>query len=306
MTSKRWPDFLIIGAAKAGTTSLAQYLGQHPSLFMAREKESHFFTFDGQRPQFRGPGDDQTFNSLVISDERRYLKCFEEAPSGSVAGEASVFYLYVPASIERALKANPEMRLVAVLRNPSERARSAHDHMVRDGWEQLDLAAAFTQEDTRKANGWSFGWHYRSVSQYVEQVRAILEIAPRANLHFLTFEHFRDDPAGELSKLFTFLGVASDLDVDTTVAFNQSGLPRFRALNQLITQPNALKTAAKAVLPYRWGKRVSHKILSWNLDRSGLGESSGVASGAAAFDGKQLSELTQMTGLDLSVWPASG
>ncbi|HYO18679.1 MAG TPA: hypothetical protein VES02_08455, partial [Dermatophilaceae bacterium] len=107
-SSQIGPTFLITGAAKSGTTSLSYYLRQHPRLFVAREKESHYFLFPDGQPDFHGPRDREEFNPLIISDRDRYLSCFDAAGPAQARGEASVYYLCEAQALQRALDFNAD------------------------------------------------------------------------------------------------------------------------------------------------------------------------------------------------------
>src|ERR1051326_983405 len=102
---RRLPTFLIIGAGRSGTTSLARYLGSHPHVFMARAKEMHFFDSDSKTREW-------------------YRPRFAEARRQTAVGEATPNYLYEPAAIKRMAAIVPEARLIAILRDPVDRAYS--------------------------------------------------------------------------------------------------------------------------------------------------------------------------------------
>lgn len=295
------PDFLVIGAAKSGTTSLAHYLRQHPDVFVAREKESHYFLFDGVRPAFSGPGDDE-FNRLIISDAERYRRCFASAPERSLRGEASVYYMYRPVSLERALEANPEMKLVAILRDPVERAFSAWAHMRRDGRESLEsFSAALVAEQQRMEQGWSYGWHYYEVGRYADQLRGVLERVPHQQLHVLLYEDLVADSHTTLQRLFGFLGV-HDVAIDSSVVMNASGKPRLRRLNRFLTQQSAIKEGLKRVLPYESGSVLAQRVRNWNLTAVSMLPAEQAAL-RARYDG-DVSALATLLGRDLDPWRA--
>src|SRR5690242_16429130 len=131
---KALPNFFIVGAARAGTTSLHGYLSQHPEIFLTERKDSHFFTahhFPGT-----GPGD-ETVNRRVIHDEEQYLQLFASARGKKAIGEASPFYLCLPEAAERIARAVPEAKILMILREPVARTYSAYTLLARDGRETL-------------------------------------------------------------------------------------------------------------------------------------------------------------------------
>ncbi|HEX6473777.1 MAG TPA: sulfotransferase, partial [Candidatus Limnocylindria bacterium] len=131
----RLPNFLVIGAAKSGTTALWSLLRQHPQVFMPALKEPHHFAFDADQPapQFRGPGANLHRDAVTGTDAYRAL--FADAGEALAVGEASATYLYVAASVERIRAAIPDARLVAILRQPADRAYSSYLHLKRQGRE---------------------------------------------------------------------------------------------------------------------------------------------------------------------------
>ncbi|MCA9246295.1 MAG: sulfotransferase, partial [Planctomycetales bacterium] len=88
------PDFLIIGAARSGTTALAKILQQHPDIFLSEPKEPHFFAFADQPPCFTGPGDDVMMNRVAVTDPKAFEALFSGAPTSALRGEGSVSTLY--------------------------------------------------------------------------------------------------------------------------------------------------------------------------------------------------------------------
>src|SRR4051794_536419 len=128
------PDFLVIGAPKAGTTALHAALAEHPDLFMSHVKEPKLFLTEGPPPTRGGPGDAQTYREHVW---RRpdYEALFDGAPDGSLRGESTPFYLHDADAQRRIRRLVPRARLIAVLRDPVERAHSNWAHLWSAGLE---------------------------------------------------------------------------------------------------------------------------------------------------------------------------
>ena len=112
----RLPNFLIIGAAKSGTSSVFAYLGQHPQVFASPSKEPNYFALADQRVAFTGPGD-EIINQASITDVRQYQALFRTAKSASAVGEASTLYLYSPAAAAAIRRHIPDVRIIAILRD---------------------------------------------------------------------------------------------------------------------------------------------------------------------------------------------
>ncbi len=173
------PQFFIIGAPKAGTTALHAAIATHPQIFMAKVKEPKFFLYDGTRPvPTRGQGDAHgTKESIWRRD--RYEELFAGAPIGAIPGESTAFYLQDPVALARIRREIPDAKLIAIIRDPVDRAYSNWLHLWADGLEPIgDFVTAFEAEDERIAAGWGFFWHYRQLGLYGEQLSQLLEIFP--------------------------------------------------------------------------------------------------------------------------------
>ena len=138
------PDYLIIGAARAGSTSLYEYLGQHPAVMPALVKEVHYFTTDYAR------GESWYRAHFPIKARHRLSTMLHGA---AVTGEATPYYLFHPAAPARIHALLPNVKLLAVLRDPVARAISQYQHERRLGVEDLSLAEAIDREPERTSTG---------------------------------------------------------------------------------------------------------------------------------------------------------
>ncbi|MGL6339568.1 MAG: sulfotransferase family protein, partial [Waterburya sp.] len=140
------PNFLIIGAAKAGTTALHEYLQQHPQIYLTPTKETNFFAFEGEIINFQGTGD-EALKDFSITDLNTYQAEFEQVTQELAIGEACPSYLYYPQAATRIKQYIPDARLIVILRNPVERAYANFLHIVRDDREtHRDFALALQAE----------------------------------------------------------------------------------------------------------------------------------------------------------------
>ncbi len=201
------PDFLVIGAPKAGTTALHAALARHPGLYLSAVKEPKFFLTDGPPPARGGPGDAQTYREHIWR-RTDYEALFSAAPAGALRGESTPFYLYDRAAQQRIRDLIPHARLIVVLRDPVERAHSNWAHLWSAGREPVgDFVRACEQEDRRVATGWSAFWHYTRLGRYGEQLDHLFRLFPQEQV--LTFRYARllDEPARILDEISAFLGV---------------------------------------------------------------------------------------------------
>jgi hypothetical protein len=229
------PTFLVIGAYKAGTTSLYHYLRAHPQIFMTEAKETFYFT-DRAYHQGRDWYEDQ----------------FADAGDAMARGEASTaysawpFFEHVP---ERAHQLVPDAQLIYVLRHPVERLLSQYRFDARMWWDKRPIDEAVLDE-TR----------YVSRSRYAMQIERWLPYYPLERMHFLTSEDLRDHRRPELRRVFEFLGVDPDF-VPRDVSREHNRREDIRAENDVVRRlrGTALHRAARAVVP----RSVRHQV--WRL-----------------------------------------
>ena len=207
------PDFLVVGAPKAGTTALHAALAAHPQLFMSPVKEPRYFLCDDGVPPPRrgGPGDAQTYQEYIWR-RRDYEALFAGRGEEMLAGESSPFYLWDRAAHRRIRAAIPGARLIAVLRDPVERAYSNWAHLWSAGLEPCtDFIEACDREPERVAAGWAPFWRYLELGCYGEQLSDLLRLFPREQLLILRYRELRDEPASALTRVCRFLGVTPGL-----------------------------------------------------------------------------------------------
>jgi hypothetical protein len=205
------PDFLVIGAPKAGTTALHVALSGHPELYMSAIKEPKFFLTDGPPPAKGGPGDALTYREHVWR-RADYEALFDAAPPGTLTGESTPLYLYNRAALRRIRAEIPEAKLIVIVRDPVERAHSNWTHLWSAGLEPVgDFVRACDQEERRIAAGWASFWHYTGLGRYGEQLEYLFSLFPREQVLVLRYRRLVDDPAGTMDQICVFLGVAAGL-----------------------------------------------------------------------------------------------
>lgn len=241
------PDFLILGAQKSGTSSLYRWLAESPSVEAPTQKELHFFDLgfhrglDWYRAQFAG------------LEEARAAR---DGGKPVLTGEASPYYLFHPVVPQRVREALPEVRLIALLRDPVHRAASHYHHEFSTGVESLPFEAALDQEEERLAgeaerllfepryqshNHRHFSYQARGV--YADQLERWREFFPAEQILVVKSERLFEEPNVEMRRIYDFLGIPADTDLDFAV-WNKGSYPpisaeaearlaeRFRADNQ--------------------------------------------------------------------------
>lgn len=244
------PTFLLIGAAKAGTTALYDFVAQHPDVHMSRWKEPKYFAFDGpEELTFRGPDGPAPINVSTVTDRTTYEDLFAGAPPGAARGEATAIYLYSETAARRIPAELPEARLVAILRNPIERAISSYKHLVRDGLEPLSFREALDAEPERIAQNYGYLWRYVDLGWYSRQLDRYASVADAGRLLVLFHDDLRRDPEGTCQSVFRFLDVDPSFGPDTSTEPNLSGQPRSRFIHRLLNPPTPVKRRVWDALP---------------------------------------------------------
>ena len=228
------PNFLLIGAQKAGTTALNYYLKEHPQIYMSPIKEPGFFDFEGQKPNFAGPGDLDLFNHVSIA-----------------IGEATTWYLYSSRAPEQIQQYIPDVKLIVILRNPVDRAYSAFMHTIRDGRELVtDFAQALKEEETRINQNWEYLWHYQQMGFYYVQLKRYYDLFDRKQIKVYLYEDLKDNPVGLMQDICQFLNIDQTLISGSPSRRNVSGLAKNKLLEHFLDKQNFkwLKTPFKLFL----------------------------------------------------------
>ncbi len=204
-----FPDLIVIGAQKAGTTSLHAWLAQHPQILPPLEKEVHYF--DGG---IRAGSD----NFARGPDWYRAHFPRRQTATGSISFETTPMYLFHPLAAARIKSLLPAVKLVALLRNPAERAVSHYFHAVRNGGETLAADAAFAAEAQRLAPALAAGDYaapefvrhsYQARGRYAEQLRRYFDCFAREQILVLDSEGLFAAPDEYLQRIYEFAGVDS-------------------------------------------------------------------------------------------------
>lgn len=297
---KRSPTFLIIGAARSGTTAIARGLEQHPDVFLTEPKEPHFFAFVGSPVNFRGPGDDLSVNRVAVTEAARYARLYDRAGTAKALGEGSVSSLYYHAhAIPNIRSYAPDAKLIAVLRDPIARAWSSYMYMVSKGNEPASsFDEALADEPRRIEENWHHIWHYTRMGMYYNQVAAFREAFGPDQFRVFLYEDLRNDPDQLYRQLFDWLGVDTAFRPSRNEV-NTSGQPKSRFLNQAIrsiSRVPLMRAAIKSVIP----AAVRERVRNANLVRHRMPESARERLTDHFYD--EIGRLEGLLQRDLSGW----
>ncbi len=257
------PDFFVVGAAKAGTTSLYHYLDAHPDIYLSPIKEPNFFASDIRkdriRPDLKRALDSNLERFLatdgriqlhiaLIQDIDLYLSLFEPAGKVRAIGECSVSYLPSRTAARNIHGFNPDARIIIMLRHPVYRALSQYRMDRKIGSIDVDFATAIEQDMKHDGPAWGEQRNYVWNGMYAKQVKRYLDLFPEEQVLVLLHREFEQDSLETMKRVFNFLDVAEDIPIDTAKRFNRAEQPRLRRLNQFL-QNRGWKPMIKRLMP---------------------------------------------------------
>jgi hypothetical protein len=206
------PDFLLIGAPKAGTTALHAALALHPDVFVTTPKEPKYWLCDGAPPpHWSGPGDRHSQREWVWRQDE-YADLFRPARPDQVRGESTPFYLWSKGAHRRIAEALPKVKLIAVVRDPIDRAYSNWMHLWSDGLERAgDFEQAFGLEGERVRAGWAPFWRYQELGWYGEQLHHLYSYVDPERVLVVRYRDVVDEPSATVDRVARFLGIREGL-----------------------------------------------------------------------------------------------
>ena len=261
--SIRQPNFFIVGASRAGTTSLWHYLRQHPDIFMPEDmlkKEPSFFC-DLTPPW-----------AVNYRDFDSYVNLFVEAKNQKAIGEASTTYLVSPESADRINKLYPEAKIIIILRHPVERAFSLYSLLCHIGVEWIaPFEMALVKENERYENDyfkhnnpfWYYAYLYFHSGLYAAQIERYLRVFPKEQIHILLFEELKNRPIETTQGVYEFLGVESGF-VPVIKVHNRSK-SLFSVYAQYFVWQTLNSYLSKLPIPGRIAKGITKTASSANL-----------------------------------------
>jgi hypothetical protein len=288
------PNFIVIGAAKAGTTALYWYLSEHPEIFMSPLKETNYFAYgldDRGQPLYGVPG----VHQFPIKTLKEYEGLFADAGNAVAVGEASPIYLECPQAAGRIRDVLPGARIICCLRDPVDRAYSDYQMYLRSRSRRLEpardltAAAAWTRPDS----------HWMEISRYHGQLSRYYEAFPRTNIHTFLFDDLQRNALAVAQDIYRFLGVDPGFVPDMNTPHNVGGMPANRMLERLFTNP-AIKSALAPLVPTRTANWV-RRLRTRNLKKAPPLPPELRKELAHHFD-EDITKTSKLIGRDLSHW----
>jgi hypothetical protein len=285
------PNFIGIGVAKAGTTSISRYLAQHPQVYMCPIKATNFFGYEDARDwRWHEEGDPPLLRNFPVKTFEEYQGMFAGASTQLAIGEVSPQYFRCPTAARRIHERLPGVKLFASLRNPAERAFSGLLMRTRRG----EAVAGFREELTPRAGHVKEGFYYARLKRY-------LDLFPREQVKVFLFDDFKQDPTGIVADLFGFLGVDPAFTVDTSVQHNPAAVPRVRLLNRLLYNATLARMARTFFPAAPALKPLLKRVRLLNLQRTPKLPPDLRAELIKLYR-EDILRLQELLGRDLSVW----
>ncbi|MFC2096494.1 sulfotransferase [Bacteroidota bacterium] len=256
------PNFFIVGAAKSGTTSLYNYLGQHPDIYFSPIKEPNYFSDDIDISKFSSIYKRNTFLDIdkyfskskleelqltFIRNPEYYERLFDAEQDFKLKGESSTSYLYSKSASQNIYSYDPKAKIIVVLRNPMERAFSHYQMAVRYGYTKLNFREAIEKDIQQKNKGWGISELFIDLGMYYEQLERYFNVFPLNQIKVLLSDDLKNNTQEGLNECFKFLGV-ENLKIEDQEIYNYSTSPRNIWVNYIITRIG-IKKSLKNLIP---------------------------------------------------------
>ena len=291
------PNFLIIGAAKCGTTALYYYLNQHPEISFPKLKEPKFFSSAGETFPHNGVGD-MSVDKYAVKSFKKYQKLFSKIKNKKV-GEASPDSLYFHKRTAKLIKEKlGDIPIIIVLRNPVKRAFSAYMYFKRDSRETLSFLDGLRAEEKRLGDNWDYIWGYKKCGLYHQQVETFLN--EFRNVQIILKEDLHEHPNKVLKQLFAFLDVDESFDVNSSIQHNMSGIPNNVFSRFLLSRNNICSTFIREVIKLIIPRFLLEKVAKKTLKKMTLSKQDEIY--LTSYFLKDICKLEKLIKKDLSHW----
>jgi Sulfotransferase family len=246
------PNFFIVGAPKAGTSSLYHYLDQHPDIYMSPIKEPCYFSLESRPenfvPYLRARGErteretheylqgpmDRKLSGGIVREWDDYRRLFAHVSGERAVGEASVAYLWSKTAAAGIAERFPEARILMVLRSPADRAFSQYLHALSD----CHISQSFREyvKASLRHSGEGMGIHepFLEMGFYAEQVQRYLKYFPRDQIGIWFYEETLVRPREFMREVLEFLGVDPEFEPDTSTRYHEPRIARLVKPNQML------------------------------------------------------------------------
>jgi len=253
------PNLFIVGAPKAGTTSLYRYLQTHSNIFLSEVKEPHFFNTD-------------TNNEKSLEGLETYLELFKNAKNEKYLGEASTHYLMSDVAAKNIKELSKEAKIIIMLRKPSDLIYSAYYQNIFNGTEDAKtLEEAISIENNRDKNdkishAETFHLIYSRFVCYKKYIENYYKVFGKENVLIIFFKDFKTDTEKEYNRVLNFLSLEKEAKVSFK-QYNSSKKIRSILVRSLLNNPpKTLVLFVNAIFPKYIRKKIVKFIKNKNTN----------------------------------------
>lgn len=297
-TTVKLPNFLIIGVQKAGTTSIYNYLKQHPQVYMSPVKETNFLERDWQLVA----SEIKDKYPKGIFSEEKYFHLFENVKDEIAIGEASPNYLFhYNLSIPQILKYVPDAKLITILRNPTGRAFSDYLMHLRDavGKNYQPLA-----EQVKKRSQQSF---VLRKGLYYEPLKHFIDTFGREKIAIFLYDDLCQDAVKFMQNIYDFIGVDSTFIPNTSQKAQVAQVPKNESINNILKTKNPLRSSAafllRYILPEATRQKIRTSLIQLNSNsKDKISLSPADREACLNFYREDILKLQDLINRDLSAW----
>ena len=306
-------NLFIVGAAKAGTTSIHNYLSQHKDIYMSPVKEPHFFSHDIRCDNFSTYYKKQScfninkyFRCKILKDVHSaynitkledYMQLFREAKDERYLGEASVGYLYSKVAAEEIYNYNKNAKIIIVLRDPSERAFSHWKMDLRsDNVNRKSFQDAVIEDLNAEEKGWGRNHLYIELGKYHGQIERYIKLFPRNQILILFYDDLNNNFDTFMNRIYDFLNIETD-KLLINKKHNKLFIPKYPKINRLIRKFK-INTIVSMIFP----KTFVNKVKKMMSIKKPLVMTEKEKDFSYQYFKKDIEMLQQLISYDLSSW----
>ena len=224
---------------------------------------------EGEKLEYPGPKGTFVMKNRV-TDIDSYQKLFDPVTTQRAIGEASTLYIYSEKAVQRIKHYIPDVKLIAILRNPVERAFSHYLYWTSQGYEpdtDYNFAQAIKEEENRIKNGWSHNWHYIQRGFYYQQLTRYFDIFDTSQIRVYLYEDIITKPELVTKDIFNFLNIADDVAINFQKIHNKTEVPKNRTVNTLFNRSNPIKSIVKPFIPNFLRTKIANKVKEHNTGK---------------------------------------
>ncbi len=290
-------DFFVIGVARGGTTSLYNYLQQHPNIFLPKVKECNYFSTveSMDKEVYLPPEPGKEYHMKIISSKEVYSHLFSEARPNQLKGEVSPSYMWDTHAAKRIYEHNKNAKVIVSLRNPMLRA---HSHYLMHYHTGYDKAPSF--EEALKANKnpiWGGGNFYLEMGLYYNQLKPYYDLFDKNNIKIIISEDWTQQNGEALQDIYAFLGLPAYEEYQEEAAFNTARQLKNKGLLDFL-RSDRIKRSLKWFLPEKTKNRIKEQLFYKEAEKQELDKNT--FDTLKAYFKEDIKKTEALVGIDLS------